>query len=231
MPAPGRPRQERVQACTHSPPSSHPVGHAQSGRISDLFTSPAWQSEGALTQSGLSLLCPKGHHLEACALWRTLGAAPGTQECRQGRGGEPTGRSSGVSDGPGVPSHAGISQRVWAAGEQAFSVSAAHPVLKHVPSVSRGAGPVSNPSGPCNCRANHPHLPPPPTHLHLASPSLLSLIEGEGRTQVWVWASWVLISETVHPNLGRAWGKPLTPPALSHHSIPSEMNLAGVWPS
>lgn len=161
----------------------------------------------------------------------TLGAAPGTQECRQGRGGEPTGRSSGVSDGPGVPSHAGISQRVWAAGEQAFSVSAAHPVLKHVPSVSRGVGPVSNPSGPCDCRANHPHLPPPPTHLHLASPSLLSLIEGEGRTQVWVWASWVLISETVHPNLGRAWGKPLTPPALSHHSIPSEMNLAGVWPS
>lgn len=191
----------------------------------------AWQSEGALTQSGLSLLCPKGYHLEACALWSTLRAAPGTQGCKQGRGGEPTGRSSGVSDSPGVPSHAGISQGVWAAGKQAFSVGTAHPALKHVPSVSWGVEPVSNPSRPSNCRANHPHLLPPPIHPYFAFPSLLSLIEGEGRTQVWLWASWVLISETIHPNLGRAWGKPLAPPALSHHSIPPEMNLAGIWPS
>lgn len=132
----------------------------------------AWQSPGAPALSRPTLPCPKGHHSQALDLW-------GAWSCSHaGRAGEkgawPAGTGNGVSDSSRVPSRPGNSRRAWAAGEQAFSVRAAHPALKHVPSVFWGVGPDRNPSGPSDCRI------PTISHPYFISPSILSFIKREG---------------------------------------------------
>lgn len=172
---------------------------------------------GALAQPGPSLPCPKGHHPEVLALLGTLRAPPGMQGCRQGRGGVPTGRGTGLSGSPGVPSHAGDSQGVWAAGKQAFSVSAAHPALKHVPSVSWRVGPVSHPSGPSDHRATHPPTPATshPPLLCISIPPLCH--QGGGAPPgLGVGQMGLDLKGAVHPSLGGAWGSLwLLPPSPS----------------
>lgn len=129
---------------------------------------------------------------------------------------------------PGCPAARGNSRPAWAAGEQAFSVRAAHQALKHVLSVFWGWSLIVTPQGPVT--TGYPPSHTPILYPHPSSPS--SRGRDPCRPGCKPAVFFFNLKDLVHPSLGRAPGKasgsihPFFP-----FPTPSEMNLVGVLPS
>lgn len=100
-PAPGRPGQERVPACPRTPhPCVTPLASQSRERLQSSVLLWPGKARGSCSPGSP---CPVGHS-QSC---------PGDTGMQAGKGeggkGEPTGRGSGVSGSPAVPSHTGDS--------------------------------------------------------------------------------------------------------------------------